>query len=218
MLLLCIRETVSTIFCRGPLIFISQLIATIMSLPVVYSENMAAAHKRWERIQFTLLWETSLCTAGPIMWKLLLLLPLYLYNSGKVSVAQKSLFREQCGHVRSTEGKRIWCLPSPAMPASCFYATTVFVKYCSDTMLLFIVPSAVRAPRTNRCRGLKFLTARSASDTSDERNTNKSSWCCASALIYPTEHNGLNMNSWDKNNCRVRKSGFNVSLSQKSRA
>lgn len=86
---------------RGPLIFVSQLIATIMSLPVVYGANMAAAHTRWERIQFTLLWETSLCTAGPIMWKLLLLLPLYSYNSGKVSVAQKSLFREQCGHVRS---------------------------------------------------------------------------------------------------------------------
>ena len=185
MLLLCAHETASAFFHRGPLIFISQLTATIMSLPVVYGENMAAEHTRWERIQFTLLWETSLCAAGPIMWKLLLLLLLYSYNSGKVSVAQKSLFREQCGHVRSTEGKRIWCLPSPAMPASCFYATAMFVKYCSDTMLLFIVPSAVRPPWTNCCccRGLKLLSARSASDTSDERHTNKSSWCCASDLI-----------------------------------
>lgn len=40
--------------------FTLQLMPTIMLLPVVYSEYIAAARTRWERIQLTILWETTL--------------------------------------------------------------------------------------------------------------------------------------------------------------
>lgn len=92
LMLMCVHDIVS--HQRNPLIFVSQWMTTIMSVPVVWCECVAAACTRWERIQLPILWETSLEIGGPIMWARLLLLPLCSYNSGKRSAAQKSLFSE----------------------------------------------------------------------------------------------------------------------------
>lgn len=106
------------------------------------------------------------------MWKRLLLLPLFSYNSGKLSVAQKSLFSELqpralrtmplCQEQRRGSIADVYLSLQRQLPA--FMPRSMFVKYCSGTMLLFIVPSTVKLPR----RGPKCPSGLSESDASDE--------------------------------------------------